>query len=492
MSTTVSCDKTCKSLWQTTVEVMKLSAPNVAGCLILFLGQIATVQSFSQRDARAEVSAIGLGGFMFSMFGLAIGLGLSGALDTIVSQAIGSGKTDVASVNLAQARLVTLLAVAPCALILSYTKPILVGIKMDLDFAADAAQYTHWQMIGLMPLFWYCALSCFLRASNRTTAPLVANLVGTVIHVVLAVVLLYVFEFGVITASLIAAGANIARWITLELYIYLLPTEESSICSIGAFFRTLGDKSRAKQVFSGITVFTLLALPSTAMMWSEWFAAEAQTLIAGLTHKAYVAANIELATVSVFAFMVPVGICQTASFLVGSSLGRGDAKSAKQYSVVSLMITSIAMVVIAIAFYFTRNYLVNKKAIMADLRADSVIALDQMMKAFPILCAFTWIDGMQNVLEAILRGMRMQRSAVWIKMFSMLGVRLILGYVLCVHANMGVEGLWIGATVGMFISSSVYTVMLMRADFEAKADEAKFASEAVDTGCVTPDQVKAL
>ena len=461
-------------------KVVRLSLPNVASCLILFLSNVATVQSFSQRDALKEVSAIGLGGFMFSMFGLAIALGLSGALDTVVSQAIGSGQSKVATVNLAQARLVTLLAVVPCGIILFFTKEILVLLGQNASFAAQSAKYVHWQLFGLFPLFWYSALSCFLRASNRTTSPLIANIVGTVVHSALSLGLLYFAEMGVMTAGLIASGSNIVRWIILEVYILMLPASERDICSLPAFFKQISRKADFAKIVAGLGAFVMLALPSTMMMWSEWFAAEAQALIAGGTQKEYLPASIELATIAVMAFMVPVGICQTSSFLVGSSLGEGKANRAKAYGVASLYLTAFAMTVIAIVFYLIRTYLVSADHVnktTTDKYIDPKVVFQQMMKAFPVLCAFIWIDGVQTVLEGVLRGMRAQKKAVWIKMFCMFGVRIALGFVLCSIAKDGVRGLYTAALVAMILSSSAYMIMLYRADWYAKAREAQEINE---------------
>ena len=313
------------SFFEAVKKVGRLALPNIFSFLVMICSSLATIQCFSKAKKEDAVAGVGLGGFIFSMFGLAIGLGLSGALDTVVSQAMGTGDYKTASVNLAQARLVTLIALLPCGVILWLTEPILLLLKQNEGQAALAGIFIKWQLIGLLPLFWFCALGCFMRACNKTNAPLVANICGSSLHVVASIICNYCLGLGVEVAGIIAAVGNITRWLVLEGYIQTsLSLEERAICSLPSFIRTLFNKELSRDLISGIATFTALAIPSSIMMWSEWFAAELQTLIAGWTDSSYVHSNIELASVTVFSFMIPVGICNTASFLVGSSLGKNE------------------------------------------------------------------------------------------------------------------------------------------------------------------------
>jgi multidrug resistance protein, MATE family len=459
-------------------KVGLLALPNVFSFLVMMCSSLATIMCFSKANNQSAVAGVGLGGFIFSMFGLAIGLGLSGALDTVVSQAMGTGDYKSASVNLAQARLVTLIAIVPCGIILWMTEPILTLIGQDPVQSRLAGIFIKWQLVGLLPLFWYCALGCFMRACNKTNAPLIANICGSSLHVVASIVCNYMNGMGVEVAGIIAATGNIIRWAVLEGYIQsLLSEEERAICSLPSFIRTMLDKDNSRKLIGGLATFAALAIPSSMMMWSEWFAAELQTLIAGWTDTNYVHSNIELATVTVFAFMIPVGICNTASYLVGSSLGQNEPLVARRYAQASCYLTATVLAVVSTAFYISKDFWTEDD--------------DQRIRAFPYVCAFMWIDGLQTVLEGIIRGCGLQKIAVWVKMICMLVLRIALCFLLCMGLEMGVMGLWLGSTLAMIVSSGIFVVMLYRLDFHERARAISSARESKEaTSADMPEPVK--
>ena len=454
--------------------VARLAVPNVLSFLVLICSGQATIQCFAKADNTLAVSGVGLGGFIFSMFGLAIGLGLSGALDTVVSQSMGAGDYKTASINLAQARLVTLIASVPCGAILWMTEPLLLLLQQDPRHAALAGAFIKYQLIGLIPLFWFCALGCFVRACNRTNAPLVANIFGSGFHVIASIVFNYALGYGVEVAGIIAAVGNIIRWVVLEVYIQSsLSNEERDICSLPAFVRTVFDRSSSRKLVAGMGTFVALALPSSAMMWSEWFAAELQTLIAGWTDFNYVDANVKMASATVFAFMFAVGISNTSSYLVGSSLGKNEPELAKRYCQAASALVAAVMATVALIFFATMSFWTGSDV--------------QCIQAFPFVCSFMWIDGMQNVLEGIIRGCGLQKVAVWVKMICMLGIRIALCFVLCMGLRMGVAGLWLGSSLAMIISSTIFVFMLFRVNF---AERAETVSSAAKKEASTQEPVK--
>jgi Na+-driven multidrug efflux pump len=72
------------------LKIRKLAIPNMASFLVLVAGNILTTQFLVSNKDFEAVDAVGLGGLMFSMFGLAVAIGLSSALDTVVSRAMGA------------------------------------------------------------------------------------------------------------------------------------------------------------------------------------------------------------------------------------------------------------------------------------------------------------------------------------------------------------------------------------------------------------------
>jgi len=178
-----------------------------------------------------------------------------------------------------------------------------------------------------------------------------------------------------------------------------------------------------------------------------------------------VSSNVELASLTVFTFMIAVGICNTTSYLVGSSLGQNDPVAARRYAQAACGLTAVLLALAASVFFCTSSFWTGH---------DS-----ESIRAFPYVCAFMWIDGMQNVLEGIIRGCGLQKIAVWVKIICMLVLRIALCFLLCMWAKLGVAGLWIGSTLAMIVSSTIFAVMLARLDFKERARTISASKEAV-------------
>ena len=469
-------------------EVAKLAVPNMISFLVLIAGNFFTTQFLISNSDFEAVDAVGLGGFMFSMFGLAVAIGLSSALDTVVSRAIGKKDNKEASINLAQARFVNMLAVIPCAVVLFFTEKLMVSLKQPEEMCRLAGVFIRHQMFGLIPVFWHSALGCYLRAANRTIAPLVSNILGTIAQVLFAGILLkagseklnFRGEEAVKVCAYIACGANVLRWIVLEMHVaWFLPSEEREVASLKTFVKVMMKKEALKQTLQGVREFVRLAIPTAVLLFAEWFSAEVQTLIAGwgdVGHGEYVSANVTLASYSVFVFMIPVGISNTVSYLVGSSLGSGDGEKAKLFAKAAGILTSGVMLIATLVLYLLKNVLVSDKTLKAEVAKtgttkDVNLIMKQIHGSFLVLCIFAFIDGLQNVIEAVIRGAGIQGKAVWIKMGAMFVIRFGLGIVFFHVAKLGVMGLWLAAIIAMTFSSVMYIGMLSRVNFNEKAAE---------------------
>jgi multidrug resistance protein, MATE family len=468
-------------------EVFRLAIPNIVSFLLLIGGQLIVLQTLIAKKDYKAVAGVGCGNFIFSIFGLAVGLGLSGALDTLVSQAIGKKDLKSASLNLSQARTVTFLAIIPSICLLLCASPVLSikALKQPTDMLERSDLYNKIQFAGILQLFWSCALGCFLRAMNKTKAPLIANILGAAIQSGLGIFILGFYNHwdeksvsvdelntrAVKYASWIAVLANTVRWIYLEIYIVSsLPEEEKNIASLMSFMKNL--VTDFTKIFEGLYQFVSLALPSCLMMWSEWFAAEVQVLVAafGAGGGPYASANITLASYSVFVFMLPVGICNTTSYLIGSKISQGDNKQAKKYAVSSLTLTIVLMLIAVSVVFLCKDLLIRRDMDISkdEGNKDIEITENEIRNAFPYLCIFMLIDGIQNVVEGILRGLGKQKNAVWIKLFAMLGIRFILGMIFFHKLKLYSAGLWIAASIGMLVSLSSYAYILAKSSFSQK------------------------
>ena len=104
-----------------------------------------------------KLAGIGLGTTMNHMLGLCIIYGMGGALDTLISQAYGSGNLKLCGVYLNRARVITTLAFIPVTIVLLNTKSLLLFLGQDPGTVEISSMYTR-QMIPALYLMNLCNL----------------------------------------------------------------------------------------------------------------------------------------------------------------------------------------------------------------------------------------------------------------------------------------------------------------------------------------------
>ena len=86
----------------------------------------------------AMVAGVGMGNMILNILGLSIMFGLNAALETLVSQAAGSGNYELCGVYLNRSRFVILVFYIPVSIILLYAEPILIALDQDKKVAAQS------------------------------------------------------------------------------------------------------------------------------------------------------------------------------------------------------------------------------------------------------------------------------------------------------------------------------------------------------------------
>jgi MATE family multidrug resistance protein len=191
-------------------------------------------------------------------------------------------------------------------------------------------------------------------------------------------------------------------------------------------------------------------------MWIEWWIYEIMALIAGALGVKVLAAHVVCVNVETIIYMVALGFQQSTSVLVGNSLGAGRPRKAIHYGKICVGVTMILNVWIGIAIY-------RWKDIIANIYTSDENVLILLEPAMKLIAFFQFIDGLNCVLEGVLRGLRLQEKAVTAKASVMTFIQLPLAYYLGQH--IGLIGIWIAASVGFGISCVIYATIILRADF---------------------------
>jgi MATE family multidrug resistance protein len=146
--------------------------------------------------------------------------------------------------------------------------------------------------------------------------------------------------------------------------------------------------------------------------------------------------------------MVPLGVADAASILVGHAVGRGDLPGTRGAARAALLCGVGFMSCTAIAF-------LTLPGTFARLYTEEPSVLAIAMALIPLAGVFQVFDGTQTVAGGILRGLGETKVAMLVNLggywFFGLPVSYLLGFVL----GMGPAGLWYGLVLGLAVVAIV-------------------------------------
>ena len=433
---------TSSDIW---TQIIGLTIPNVAASLAMFSSVVITTFCVAYEDDAPMLAALGLGNLMGNILGFSVGVGLTSVLDTLVSQAYGAKNFDLASTHLNRARLIVTIAFIPSFLTLFFADSLLLSLGQDPDVSALAAAYTRAFVLGLPAFFYYCCSSAFLRSCQFPNPPLMANVLGTVAHLVLCILLVNKLGWGLWGAGLAMTCNNIVRCVSLEVFLVRNPELK-------------GHAFNSSEIFSyrGIRHFLGLGIPFFIMVSAEWIAYELQSLFAGWVSTEGLAAHVACANVVAIVFMIPNGVSQSLSTLVGASLGEGLPKQSKLFA------KKGGFMMLGIACTYGVSVMMFNSSIASMYSSDQTT--NSILKSCLILTVFFVVFDAMNTTEAsIIRGMGLQTRAAKYQMIGMFGVMLPVGFYL--YRYMGIPGIWVGNNAGMLTSALLFLRMIVSADW---------------------------
>jgi MATE family multidrug resistance protein len=410
----------------------KLAVPIVTVQVgIMMMGVVDTIV-VGHVSAR-ELAAAALGHLY--VMGLAVfGMGTLWGLDPIVSQAMGARDHDAAALGVQRGLLLATIIGVAMTLLCLVAEPVFALLRQPPEVVPRAGAFVLLSAPGMLPLMWFVALRQSLQAMKHTRAIVITILVGNVVN--LALNMVFVFgNFGspAMGAPGSALSSTCGRWVMLALLVYLARHELRPVLrplrrealAAGPFARTL--RIGLPIGIQASVEFTTFAAIS---IFAGWFGAEA---LSG--HQ--VAINLASLT-----FMVPAGLANSASVLVGHAIGENDMPHARRVAASALILGAAFMALCAAAFLLVPRPFANVYTSVPEVVAVAAVLI-------PIAGLFQVFDGVQVVSSGVLRGSGDTHAAMIANLlgFWLIGipVSLVLGFT----AKLGVVGLWWGFVAGL-------------------------------------------
>lgn len=395
------------------------------------------------RVSAADLAGVALGHLYF--FGaIVLGMGTLFALDPVISQAVGAG--DPAGVARAVQRgavLAAVLTVLSCLLLLP-AGPVFRFLRQPDDVVPLAAGYALVSIPGVLPFHGFNILRQTLQAMGRVTPILVTVLLANLANVFFNWVLIF-GNLGFPAMGAVGSGwaTSLSRWFMMLTLAWIAwPLLRPTLVPL-----------RPEALRRAPLVrLVRLGAPIGGQQFLEFGVFGAAGILMGWMGTVAMASHQVALNLASLTFMVPLGVAQAGSVLVGQAVGRGDAPGARRAAGGAVLVGAGFMAVTALVFLSIPEALARVYA--AD---PQVLALAALL--IPIAGVFQVFDGIQVVGLGVLRGVADTRWPMVINLVGFWGVGLPMSAMLGFRTAMGPQGIWTGLALGI---GAVAVLLLLR------------------------------
>jgi MATE family multidrug resistance protein len=430
-------------------ELLRLTGP-IAASTISYSLMTLTDTLLIGHLGRSELAGVALGG-LFSFVLICFSFGLLRAANTLVSQAVGAGRTDRITALLGAALatgvglgLVTMLAGQLLALLLP---------KLTATAAAGhaAREYLSIRILGAPLALSYVALREVSYGRGDTHAPMRATVAANLANIALAYLFIFVWEGGVAGAAIATVLANGVELGGLLFSQRGLGLRQVSLDELKALWR--------------------LGLPTGVQYVLEVGSFAILTMLISLLSEAQMAAHQIAIQVIHFTFLPVWATGEAAAVLSGQAVGANEDTTVIRVSRLAAAVTGaysgLCALVLAVAAPLIVAGFTRDPAVVAP-----AIALLHVAAIFQVF------DAMNAVMRGVLRGAGDVRFSAVIGVVCAWVCTPPLTWLLGWRLGLGAFGGWIGLCLEIVVSAALLVWRVERHGWRDAARRARATLEA--------------
>ncbi|KAL9623989.1 MAG: hypothetical protein Q9160_001742 [Pyrenula sp. 1 TL-2023] len=388
--------------------------------------------------------------------GMAIYEGLASSLDTLCSQAYGSGKKLNVGLHLQRMVLLVWLVSIPIGIIWFASPWILSALVPEQDVAHLAGYALRILFLAAPGYGTFEAGKRFMQAQGLFRPSLYVLCLIAPVNVLLNHLFIHHFSWGLTGAACAYAISN--NLLPLCLLAYVLFINPSTLECWPGF------TSRA---FSNWSPMLRLSLPGVLMTESEWLAFDALTFSASYISTQHLAAESILISTSIIMYHAPFPASVAVSTRIGNLIGSGALHAAKTA-------TKAFMVIFACIGLFDMILLLSIRHPLPLAYTSDLTVISIVRSILPLVAGFEFFDSTTALANAILRGLGRQNIGGWTNLGSYYVLALPLALAMAFGPpKLGLWGLWIGPAVGQVCVTVVESAVIWWMDWERSVLEAR-------------------
>ncbi len=413
--------------------------------MLSHLGHIAVGVADSMMVGRlgaVPLAAVSLANSVF-VLALMFGIGVSYGATPLVAAADGKGQSDKIARLLKHSLLIDVLFGVGLFALLIATIPFLYMLDQPEAVVDMASPYLWVVGASLLPFMYFQGYKQLMEGLGRTREAMVITLLANVVNVILNYALIF-GELGFPELGLLGAGwatlfSRVFMALVMVLYFNKSRIFEAYRTTTKGFKKKIFRKLMSMGVPMGFQyVFEVGAFSGAAIMIG-WIGANALA-----AHQI----AINLASIS---YMVASGFAAAATVRVGNQLGQRNFSTMRTAGFLSFGIVMLMMVCFALSFLAGKRF-------FPSLYIDNPEVIEIASSLIIIAAFFQLSDGVQVVGLGTLRALEDVKIPTLITLVAYWVIGLPGGYLFAFYGGFGVQGVWWGLSIGLFVAAVLLSV----------------------------------
>lgn len=334
--------------------------------------------------------------------------------------------------------LLSLACLAPCI-------PVLDAFGQEPEVVACARPYYILIVLSIVPFLLFCFSKQFLEGLGNTLVAMLVTLGCNLLNIFLNWVLIFGhLGFAPMGAEGAGWATLIARTLMPLCFIIAMLCRAEWRQYITAMCRRLVTRREVEHLVA-------VGVPIGLQSFAEAFLFTASFVIIGWISKEALAAHHIANQMADLTFMLALGIGSATTIRVSHQLGKGDLQAVRMASRASVHLCLLMNTIGAAVMICGRNYI---PYIFTDDPEVVPIASTLLI----IAGTLQYVDGLQCIGAAMLRGIQDVRVPMRIALFAYIGVALPLGLALTFPLGLGAKGMWIAFVIALAIPAVLFHI----------------------------------
>jgi MATE family multidrug resistance protein len=179
-----------------------------------------------------------------------------------------------------------------------------------------------------------------------------------------------------------------------------------------------------------------------------------------------VGANAVVTQINSLLFMFYLGTSVSGNIRIGNALGSGDVHRAKLAFYLSLALGTLLPLASILC-------IISYRDVLPHFFTNDEELIGKSTELFLVFALFQLPDSINCVEQGAFKAFGMQSLASKINFITYYVVAIPLAYTLGLTLGLGVEGLWLGLTAGLFFGVTVNSIAVFRADWKQLSLDAR-------------------